>query len=146
MNIKHAALVPALTLAMAGMPAFALTTQEQANEAIVLAQMQAMAQRDVAKASSYLADGYIQHNPMVPTGKAGFVGFFGPRWAGQKPGAFTAPAEVVVEGDLVMVMQERPRPEPSDPTKTYNSFWFDLYRVDGGKIVEHWDGATKPAK
>lgn len=145
MNFKQLALAAAL-LTVTAAPAFALTAQEQANKDLVLAQMQAMAERDVAKASSYLADGYIQHNPMVPTGKAGFVGFFGPRWAGQKPGVFAPPTEVVVEGDLVMVMQERPRPEPGAPGKTYNSFWFDLYRVQDGKIAEHWDGATKPTK
>ena len=108
--------------------------------------MQAMAAKNVPLASSYLADGYIQHNPLVPTGKAGFVAFFNKVWAGKPPSPWVAPDEVVTEGDLVSVMLKRPKPEPSDPTKTYDSFWFDLYRVDGGKIVEHWDGATKAVK
>ena len=146
MKIKYTVLLLGLAFGAIASPAFALTAEEQANKAIVLAQMQAMAQRDVTKASSYLADGYIQHNPLVPTGKAGFVGFFTPRWAGQKPGVFTPPAEVVVEGDLVMVMQKRVTPDPTAAGSTYDAYWFDLYRVDDGKIVEHWDGATKRAK
>ena len=125
-------------------PARALTASEQANEQLVLAQMQAMAQKDVAKAASFLAPGYIQHNPLVPTGKAGFVAFFSKVWAGKPPGTFTKPAEVMAQGDLVMVMVTRSKPEPRDPSKSYNSYWFDLYRVSGGKIVEHWDEATKP--
>lgn len=43
-------------------------------------------------------------------------------------------------------MMRRPRPEPADATKTYDSYWFDLFRVRDGKIVEHWDSALKPAK
>ena len=35
------------------------------------------------------------------------------------------------------------KPEPSNPAKTYDSFWFDMFRVKDGKLVEHWDNATK---
>jgi predicted SnoaL-like aldol condensation-catalyzing enzyme len=50
----------------------------------------------------------------------------------------------MAEGDLVQVMFKRPRPEVDDASKTYMSFWFDLFRVKDGKIVEHWDCALKP--
>ena len=53
---------------------------------------------------------------------------------------------VLAEGDLVQLMMRRPRPEPADATKTYDSYWFDLFRVKDGKIVEHWDSALKPVK
>jgi predicted SnoaL-like aldol condensation-catalyzing enzyme len=26
--------------------------------------------------------------------------------------------------------------------KPYETTWFDLFRVDGGLLVEHWDAAT----
>lgn len=51
---------------------------------------------------------------------------------------------MLVDGDLVQLVIRRPRPEPADATKTYNSHWFDLFRVRDGKIVEHWDPALKP--
>jgi predicted SnoaL-like aldol condensation-catalyzing enzyme len=32
-------------------------------------------------------------------------------------------------------------PDPRDPGKTYRSYWFDMWRVEDGKLAEHWDGA-----
>jgi predicted SnoaL-like aldol condensation-catalyzing enzyme len=29
------------------------------------------------------------------------------------------------------------------PERTYTTTWFDMFRVVDGKIVEHWDPATK---
>jgi hypothetical protein len=55
------------------------------------------------------------------------------------------PVLVVTEGDIVMLMFKRATPEPGGPGKTYDSFWFDAYRVAGDKIAEHWDPLTKPA-
>ena len=37
-----------------------------------------------------------------------------------------------------------PRPPDSkDPTKKYTTTWFDMFRLEGGKIAEHWDPAQK---
>lgn len=103
--------------------------------------------QDVSKAKLYLAPGYRQHNPNVATGLKGFEDFFGPMWPKPKAAAdvkLTQFDVVLAEGDLVQVMFKRPRPEVDDPTKNYMSFWFDLFRVKDGKIVEHWDCALKP--
>ena len=35
------------------------------------------------------------------------------------------------------------RPEKDADGETYYSTWFDLYRIDGGKIAEHWDPMLK---
>ena len=53
------------------------------------------------------------------------------------------PAEVAAEGDLVTLMWRVPRPEPKDKSKTYDSYWFDMFRIKDGKLVEHWDNALK---
>jgi len=37
----------------------------------------------------------------------------------------------------------REGPDPKDPTKRYTTTWFDMFRIEGGKIAEHWDGAQK---
>ena len=103
--------------------------------------------QDVSKAKLYLAPGYRQHNPNVATGLKGFEDFFGPMWPKPKAAAdvkLTQFDVVLAEGDLVQVMFKRPRPEVDDPTKNYMSFWFALFRVKDGKIVEHWDCALKP--
>jgi predicted SnoaL-like aldol condensation-catalyzing enzyme len=103
--------------------------------------------QDVSKAKLYLAPGYRQHNPNVATGLKGFEDFFSVMFPKPKAAAdikLTQFDVVMAEGDLVQVMFKRPRPEVDDASKTYMSFWFDLFRVKDGKIVEHWDCALKP--
>lgn len=96
-------------------------------------------------ADKYLADSYIQHNPNVPTGRAGFVEFFS-RFS--KPKAIEASVEaqlvsIVAERDLVIFSFVQEHADPKDPTKKYTTTWFDMFRVKDGKIVEHWDAALK---
>jgi predicted SnoaL-like aldol condensation-catalyzing enzyme len=93
------------------------------------------------KADKYLGEGYIQHNPNVPTGRAAFVEFFG-KFAKRRDVAPKVAAPlvgIVAEGDLVVLSFVAPRPDPKDASKSYTTTWFDMFRVEGGKIVEHWD-------
>nr|WP_316641953.1 nuclear transport factor 2 family protein [uncultured Roseateles sp.] len=92
----------------------------------------------------YLAEGYIQHNPTVPTGRAGFVAVFS-QFAKPKPiqDKVRAPlVAIIAEGDLVVLSFARTGTDPKDPQKKYSTTWFDMFRIEGGKIAEHWDPAT----
>lgn len=96
-------------------------------------------------AEKYLAETYIQHNPTVPTGRAAFVAFFS-KW--KKPSPIEARVgaplvAIVAEGNLVILSFVRQLPDPKDPTKSYTSTWFDMFRIENGKIAEHWDPAAK---
>jgi len=96
----------------------------------------------------YLAEGYVQHNPNVPTGRAGFVAVFS-KFAKPKDvqARIAAPlVSVVAERDLVILSFVSERPDPSDKTKKYTTTWFDMFRVENGQIAEHWDGAVKKDK
>jgi predicted SnoaL-like aldol condensation-catalyzing enzyme len=96
-------------------------------------------------AEKYMAESYIQHNPTVPTGRAAFVDFFS-RFAKPKPiePKIKAPlVSIVAEGDYVVLSFVREVAEPSDPARKYTTTWFDMFRIEGGKIAEHWDGAQK---
>ena len=96
-------------------------------------------------AEKYLAEGYVQHNPTVPTGRAGFIALFS-RLATPKavePRVKAPLVAVMAEGDLVTLSFVRELADPKDPAKKYTTTWFDMFRVDGGKIVEHWDAAQK---
>ena len=56
---------------------------------------------------------------------------------------------VVAEGDLVALVTMQEHPHPSRAGRTYTTTWFDMFRVADGRLVEHWDAATKtnaPAK
>ena len=121
-----------------------------ANKALVLAFWRNVFDaQDWAKAKDYLSEGYIQHNPNVASGLKGFTDYFSKLWPAPKPAGSVVETQfvaVLAEGDLVQLMMRRPRPDPADPTRTYDSYWFDLFRVKDGKIFEHWDSALKPAK
>ena len=96
-------------------------------------------------ADKYLAESYLQHNPNVPTGRAGFVEFFA-KFAKPEPiaDAVKAPlVSIVAERDLVILCFAQEHADPADPTKKYTTTWFDMFRIADGKIVEHWDAATK---
>ena len=50
---------------------------------------------------------------------------------------------VVAEGDYVVVITPRVVKDAKDPSKTYTTSWFDMWRFVDGKADEHWDGAVK---
>ncbi len=96
-------------------------------------------------ASQYMAETYIQHNPTVATGRKAFVDFFSqfkkPQTIADKVAAPLV--SITAEGDLVILTFVREQKDPKDPTKTYTTTWFDMFRIENGKIAEHWDCMTK---
>lgn len=96
-------------------------------------------------ADKYMAESYIQHNPNVPTGRAAFVDFF-TKFAKPKPIADTIQAPliaIVAEGDRVILSFISEQTDPKDNTKKYTTTWFDMFRIENGKLAEHWDPATR---
>jgi predicted SnoaL-like aldol condensation-catalyzing enzyme len=96
-------------------------------------------------AEKYMAEGYIQHNPSVPTGRAAFVEFFG-KFKKPRPveAKVSAPlVAITAEGDLVVLSFVREVADPKDASKKYTTTWFDMFRIDNDKIAEHWDPAVK---
>ena len=97
------------------------------------------------RVDKYMAEGYIQHNPNVPTGRAAFVEFF--RKVKQpkpiEPRVSAPLVAITAEKDLVILSFVREMADPKDPSKKYTTTWFDMFRIEGGKIAEHWDPAVK---
>ena len=97
------------------------------------------------EADKWLTERYIQHNPLVASGRAPVVTFFGSRPKTPTCDKLTTPVvAVLADGDLVTVVIAREYKESKDPSKTYTSTWFDMWRFVDGKADEHWDPATKP--
>jgi predicted SnoaL-like aldol condensation-catalyzing enzyme len=95
----------------------------------------------------YAAD-FKEHNPAVPPGGLdGLARYLKFRFPTPKPAGKelqNPPAMVQVDGDLVTWTFRRDAKDPKDGS-TYNSYWFDTYRIKNGKVVEHWDAATRQA-
>ncbi|MGA2564318.1 MAG: nuclear transport factor 2 family protein [Steroidobacteraceae bacterium] len=100
---------------------------------------------------------YVQHNPSFKrfadinglSGKEGFLAYLKVLRAGQPTAPPQGPAgdptyRIFVDGDYVVVLQLRKPPDPQNPGKTYESFWFDAWRVKDGRLYEHWDPSTIP--
>lgn len=99
--------------------------------------------QQVEEAPNYLAEGYIQHNPLANTGLEGFLAFFRTFAQPQEVQPNIANfIEVIAEGDLVVLATVREYPDATDTP--YSTTWFDMFRVRDGLLVEHWDTATVP--
>jgi len=102
--------------------------------------------RNMALAPRYMAEDYIQHNPNVATGRQPFMDFFG-RFETQpvRPEIDNLVA-MIAEGDLVVLAFRRELPDPDHQGQTYTTTWFDMLRIEDGKIAEHWDYGTRSTK
>jgi len=100
--------------------------------------------RRLDMAGQYMTDDYIQHNPNVDTGMAGFKAYFS-TLGGEQPIPDTLDGLVAIqaEGDYVTLSFAREYEDPAIPNETYTTTWFDMFRITDGRIVEHWDSATK---
>ncbi len=98
----------------------------------------------VELAPKYMTETYIQHNPLVASGREPFIEFL-TKFVKPKPieARVAAPlVAIVAEGDLVLMVFARELKDPKDESKTYTTTWFDMWRIEDGKMAEHWDAAT----
>jgi predicted SnoaL-like aldol condensation-catalyzing enzyme len=99
---------------------------------------------DLAAADKYLAPEYHQHNPNAETGLDGVKAYF--RAAGMQKTEVKDYIErlvaITAERDLVTLALVREGMDSNG--EPYTTTWFDMFRVEDGMIVEHWDTATKP--
>lgn len=84
-------------------------------------------------ADRFLDKRYIQHNPHVPDGKAPFVEYFKDYFK-KNPEANNQIKRVIASGDLV-VLHVHSTQNKQDRGQAI----VDIFRVEDGKIVEHWD-------
>lgn len=100
----------------------------------------------VSEVDKYVVESYVQHNPNVPDGRGALVGFVLRRIPAPKPVVAQVKAplvSIVAERDTVVLCFVREYADPKDTSRKYTTTWFDMFRIENGKIVEHWDSALK---
>jgi len=102
---------------------------------------------DMSRLDDYMRDDYIQHNQDCPQGKAGFVAFFAVIFRAVPDFKYVL-KKMVAEGDIVMIYSRTTGThsggawlgkEPDGAALDYDVV--DIFRVQDGKIAEHWDVA-----
>jgi predicted SnoaL-like aldol condensation-catalyzing enzyme len=140
---KASLLAGALTLAVfccAPLVAQSNSAQESKNQQMVLNWYRdVIMSGHVDQASKYMADDYIEHDPTISGGRAGFLQHYSSALA--RP-AQAKPVEAFAKGDYVVLTWEHSDKDPQTSTP-YKYFTYDVVRVKDGKIQEHWDNAKR---
>lgn len=87
----------------------------------------------------YIGEPYIQHNPNAGNGLAALQAFFAGAAAQGIQLGYTSSPLVVADGNFVLVGSEG-----FLGTRDDYAVFYDLFRVDAGRLVEHWDVIVPP--
>lgn len=106
----------------------------EANKALAVALIEdVLMGRDPARITDYIsAETYAQHNPMIADGLEGIVAAVETLTAQNNMFQYTEIHAVLGEGNFVLTVSE------GQWNGTTNAF-YDLFRMEDGMIVEHWD-------
>jgi predicted SnoaL-like aldol condensation-catalyzing enzyme len=126
--------IAAAAVALVAVAAAAQPSQLEINKRVATEFYDAAINRkDFAAASQYLGSAYKQHNPTAADGADGlraFIDFLKTRFPNQRGEI----KRVVAEGDLVVLHVHSTRGDGT-PGRAI----VDIFRVENGKVVEHWD-------
>ncbi|MEL7392070.1 MAG: nuclear transport factor 2 family protein [Pseudomonadota bacterium] len=108
--------------------------QTEANKALAVALIEdVLMGKDPAKITEYIsAESYAQHNPTIADGLDGIIAAVETLTAQGNTFVYTEIHAVLGEGNFVLTVSEG---EWSGGTHAF----YDLFRMEDGMIVEHWD-------
>src|SRR5262245_12220820 len=131
---KIAIALTALTMVLSTLPLDAADPQQEQNKRTVLDFYEkAINQKDFEAASKHFGPRYTQHNPNAADGAEGLKAFL--QVLKEKfPNSKSEIKRVFADGDYVILHVHAVR-EPG----TRGSAIVDIFKLEGGKIVEHWD-------
>ncbi|MGF1847478.1 nuclear transport factor 2 family protein [Vibrio lentus] len=90
---------------------------------------------DMSKINQYIDNedsAYLQHNPGVADGLSGLGEALGALAEAGMPMVYTANHKILGQGNFVLAINE-------GQFMNQHVAFYDLFRIDNGKIVEHWD-------
>ncbi len=132
-----------LTLLLGG-NVMAQTTQEQNQALIGQFAQEVFVNKDLSGLDKFLTENYIQHNPLVDQGREGFKAFF-KNWFASVPSFNYELKKIIVNDDHVWVYGNYSGTQTHDwlgipaTNKDYSFDAVDIFRVEDGKLAEHWD-------
>jgi steroid delta-isomerase-like uncharacterized protein len=100
--------------------------------------------KELSNLANYMHENYIQHNPLVPQGLTGFKQFFAD-WFNAVPDWSYNLTKIVAEGDTVWAYGTYTGTQKGDwlgipaTHKSYSMAAVDIFRIQDGKLAEHWD-------
>jgi predicted SnoaL-like aldol condensation-catalyzing enzyme len=125
-----------LILALSGLPARAAgrASLTEANRPIITHFADLFyTEKKVGEAfAAYVAPDYVQHNPGIADGREAAVAALTPMFA--KPDQVFKIEKILVDGDMAVIhLRVAATAIPRGASVV------DMYRLKGGKVVEHWD-------
>jgi predicted SnoaL-like aldol condensation-catalyzing enzyme len=99
------------------------------------------------EAARFFTPGYIQHNPNVTSGRDGLVAYIRKtRPERPIPAQIAFPViAITAEGDLVTVATVSYEDDLEKPGEKFVTTHFDMFRIEQGRIAEHWDNVGRSA-
>tara|TARA_R110000772_G_scaffold63319_9_gene141940 strand:- start:2616 stop:3536 length:921 start_codon:yes stop_codon:yes gene_type:complete len=125
-------------------PSMAMNAQERANLEFVHDFW-----RDIVNggnldiATNYIPASFISRNPNVGAGRDAFIATLRTNPGLIQNRGQTTPEVQIAKNEYVFFMWASFIIDPMEPAHIYKYNTIDLFRLDNGKIVEHWDGAHK---
>lgn len=125
-------------------PTMAMNAQERANLEFVKDFW-----RDIVNggnldiASNYMPEDFISRNPNIEAGRDAFIETLRTNPLLLQNRGLTTPEVIISQNEYVFFMWASFIIDPMNAAIIYKYNTIDLFRLDGDKIVEHWDGARK---
>lgn len=131
---------------LAGCQPADVSSTEERNKAVVLRYMQEVVNgRNLDLLDEIMAEDWVAHNPGEQNGRENLKKFFAGMFA-QYPEVYADVKRIVAEGNLVFVQSHYTgrKQDRGDDWAPGSGAAADIFRLEDGVIVKHWDVLQRP--
>ncbi len=106
-------------------------TTEQNKQIVISYTTEVLGNKNLSVIDQFIADNYVQHDPFVGDGKQALKEMLSATMTGLPKSKFEY-ARIAADGDFVFLHFKV-------PFNGKQVAWVDIFRLENGMIVEHWD-------